>query len=425
MLFDHRCLFVPTVFVNDSDGTNKRIDAFSSVLELKLVIHSSKEMNMYRGLLALAVVLFLFLMSCDSVSPEDKENFAIEFTLTNSEGVSLSGYRVSIVQKDWNNLLPGATKYSTSFECVVKDSYRVQISITDYFNNPVRSIHNATLIPGAHRFNWNKLNDNNELVRDGIYRIKVNYYTQTDSLAFTDSCLAYLLSEFNADLSPYVTNASGMFVSHDVLPFPVLYCQEPVPCKDESGNIIDEIDFSATSDSMLVIVTSPYGESRSHYFRLHNGKNVLNLNWDTLTGYDKNIPKQTKKNINLSNPKMTISELISFSCNLTADNRVIIKWAFAFQDSVLGFRLYRNETNNLPGSIIISPTIPPAPQGTTEQWYEFYDNEVIAGTEYYYWLEVIGTEESNFYGPGFIQVPDTPHLPTVNRFLSNYPNPFN
>ncbi len=380
---------------------------------------------MYKGLFALAIVLFLLLLSCDSVSPEDKEGFAIEFTLSNSEGVSLSGYRVCIVQKDWNNLLPGETKHSTSFGCIVKDSYRVQISITDYFNNPVRSIHNATLTPGAHSFSWNKLNDDNELVRDGIYRIKVNYYTQADSLAFTDSCLAYLLGELNADLSPYVTNAAGMFVSHDILPFPVLYCREPVPCKDEQGNDIGEIDFSATSDSMLVIVTSPQGESRTHYFRMRNGKNVLNLNWDTLTGYDENTVKQIKKSNNPSSPKLTISELISFTCNLTVDNRVIISWAFACQDSVLGFRLYRNETNDIPGAIVISPTIHPAPQGTSVQGYEYIDSEVMAGAEYYYWLEVIGMEESNFYGPVYIQVPDFPPLPTTNSFFSNYPNPFN
>ena len=125
------------------------------------------------------------------------------------------------------------------------------------------------------------------------------------------------------------------------------------------------------------------------------------------------------------NNMLTISDLISFACNLTADNRVIISWAFAFQDSVLGFLLYRNETNDIPGAIVISPTIPPASQGTSVQGYEYIDSEVMAGAEYYYWLEVIGIEESNFYGPAYIQVPDFPPLPTTNRFFSNYPNPFN
>jgi len=51
-------------------------------------------------IVCLVFVLFL-LLSCDSVSPDEQEDFSIDINLSNSNDSPLAGYKVTIFQKNF------------------------------------------------------------------------------------------------------------------------------------------------------------------------------------------------------------------------------------------------------------------------------------------------------------------------------------
>jgi len=99
---------------------------------------------------------------------------------------------------------------------------------------------------------------------------------------FSDMFLAYRLGEFDASLAPYITDLNGEVYSTDITPFPILYCLESICILGSNGEYLSDLSFSATSDSMEIVIVAPDKTSRSHYFRINKGRNILNLNWDTL-----------------------------------------------------------------------------------------------------------------------------------------------
>jgi hypothetical protein len=119
-------------------------------------------------------------------------------------------------------------------------------------------------------------------------------------------------------------------------------------------------------------------------------------------------------------------ELSSFTAAMTAQNDVRISWISQTETNLLGYRLYRSETNAQQGSVLITPSLVPATNTSEQQTYGVTDNEVNIGTTYYYWLESVDPASSEYHGPVSVSVQGNtpPVIPEFSSLQSAYPNPF-
>lgn len=121
-------------------------------------------------------------------------------------------------------------------------------------------------------------------------------------------------------------------------------------------------------------------------------------------------------------------ELSSFTTTLYASNYVKIAWTTQSESNLIGYNVYRSETNNLSDALNITPISVSATNTSTTQTYSIDDYEVVTGHTYYYWLqseELGGT--SQFFGPvsETLESTETPQFNGVSRIAKNaYPNPF-
>ena len=116
------------------------------------------------------------------------------------------------------------------------------------------------------------------------------------------------------------------------------------------------------------------------------------------------------------------------------DNTPAICWTTQSETNVLGWNIYRSETDILEEAIQTNTEIIPG-AGTTSELTEYtYEdmNEVTANTEYCYWLESIEYSGStDNYGPISLLIPEegedpgSPEIPYEYGLHQNYPNPFN
>lgn len=242
------------------------------------------------GLLLLLAVL----LSCThTTKPDDNDPFSIKLNLTDNSGNPLQGYKVSITQNNfpgiWGIRLSKAEyRPYTTLAYSLSASYKVNLRIYNYFGDPVRTLIDTTQAMGLHQVVWNGLDDNGNSLRDGVYKAEIKYYSG-DEVVFSDTCFPYICAEINIDQSPFVTNTLGEVYSEDITPFPGLYCTDTIKKVDECGNEMGNFVFS---DTMKVTVESPDHETRIYIFKIINGKNVLNLNWDTMTQVDEKAKKQ-------------------------------------------------------------------------------------------------------------------------------------
>ncbi len=109
---------------------------------------------------------------------------------------------------------------------------------------------------------------------------------------------------------------------------------------------------------------------------------------------------------------------------------VTLSWTTQFETDVLGFNLYRSETDDINNAVQVNASIVPGNGTTTEPHdYTYNDENAVVTTLYYYWLEVVTLDGStNVYG-SIIYEPTTELTDDVfaNKFYlsQNYPNPFN
>ena len=122
-------------------------------------------------------------------------------------------------------------------------------------------------------------------------------------------------------------------------------------------------------------------------------------------------------------------ELSSFEAAYAdSTDSVLLSWTTLFETDVIGFNIFRSETDDFATSSIINLSIIPGHgTSTIPHNYEFNDDTANVTTQYYYWLEVIDYGGGTSIYGSFIYVPnvsndDDPasHLPS----LHNYPNPF-
>jgi len=387
---------------------------------------------MFRLTAVLLLMMLVFLQACDSVSPDGDEDFSIELTLTDSSGAALNGYAVSIFPKNhyFTGMSMGRPETTFQFDQIM--SYRVDVKITDYFDNAVRELTNSVLTAGIHRFVWNGRNDQGNVVRDGIYKIKVQYFDESKTPVFSDFCLAYKLDEVYLGASPYITDSYGKVTTNNILPFPILYCQEDIRTMDENGNALGTLDFATTSDSMIVVITSPTEESKYLFFRIGKGSNKLKINWDTLSEYEPNqSPFSRTGYAPISATKGTKDPdwitLSSFFVIETSNHTASLQWTSESETNMSGYYLWRTDSSsNFSDGSIVSPLI--SATNTSQQMnYAFTDTAVQSDHTYYYWLQAVNMNLTDYvFGPVSVTIsPIEPPLPSVNALHQNYPNPFN
>lgn len=123
-------------------------------------------------------------------------------------------------------------------------------------------------------------------------------------------------------------------------------------------------------------------------------------------------------------------ELSSFTAVLTSQNYVKLNWTTQSETALNGYYIYRANSSQLSESQLVSPLIS-ATNSSSQQHYEFIDQEVFGEGTYYYWLQSNDLDGSNqFFGPVTVfytnqtEIP-LPEIPMVTALNNIYPNPFN
>ena len=119
-------------------------------------------------------------------------------------------------------------------------------------------------------------------------------------------------------------------------------------------------------------------------------------------------------------------ELSSFYAELQAQRFVKLTWVSESETNMLGYRVYRNETDNPETALLLTPVMIQATNTSTSQEYALEDREVFPNSTYYYWLEAADYGHSTFFGPQMIEVTGeiVPDLPMQSIMSNAYPNPF-
>jgi hypothetical protein len=146
----------------------------------------------------------------------------------------------------------------------------------------------------------------------------------------------------------------------------------------------------------------------------------------TVTGNGDNDLMVDNVIINEAGEPPTPVELSSFTAAVTADTEVTLTWVTESETQMMGYQVYRNTSNDQASSTLASDDMIPATNTSTTQIYTSVDNRVEIGTTYYYWLESVGFNSNEYYGPVSVTVEGNvpPVLPEITSIKSAYPNPF-
>ena len=119
-------------------------------------------------------------------------------------------------------------------------------------------------------------------------------------------------------------------------------------------------------------------------------------------------------------------ELSSFTATLTGQFYVQLAWTTQTETQMVGYRVYRSTTADQSTIELIDNPLVPATNTSTAQNYTVVDKDVLIGQTYYYWLEAVDYNNSNFHGPVSVTVTGNvpPVLPEVTEMKNAYPNPF-
>jgi hypothetical protein len=123
--------------------------------------------------------------------------------------------------------------------------------------------------------------------------------------------------------------------------------------------------------------------------------------------------------------------LSSFTAIQTSNNLAQINWVTASESSVLGYNLYRAESENQTDALRVTATMIEATNSATGNNYSYVDAEVEFNIEYHYWLQtndLDGTTE--MFGPVTVKISsqennDIEEMLLGTQMFANYPNPFN
>ncbi len=125
-------------------------------------------------------------------------------------------------------------------------------------------------------------------------------------------------------------------------------------------------------------------------------------------------------------PGYTPVEMSSFTATTSAEGFVGLRWTTESETDMLGYRVYRSETSQVAAAITITPILIGATNTSSQAVYQHEDHEVEANNTYYYWLEGVDVNASQFFGPVSATVTgqEIPEFPIQNLLGNAYPNPF-
>ena len=123
-------------------------------------------------------------------------------------------------------------------------------------------------------------------------------------------------------------------------------------------------------------------------------------------------------------------EMSSFTATGTSDLFVRLTWVTQTETDVMGYYVYRNNSDEFASATRISALIPAQNQSSTQS-YTFIDEEVTQGY-WYYWLQNIDYNGSDvIHGPVsyYVTTNENPNNPPavfpLTELKAIYPNPFN
>lgn len=123
-------------------------------------------------------------------------------------------------------------------------------------------------------------------------------------------------------------------------------------------------------------------------------------------------------------------ELSHFSATMTAQNYVQLTWVTQTETNLMGYHVYRNDSDDLRSAAKISELIA-GTNTSSAQTYVYYDMELDQDGTYYYWLQNVDMDGTmGYHGPAsvFFTVGGNggaPAIPKFTRLENAYPNPFN
>lgn len=128
---------------------------------------------------------------------------------------------------------------------------------------------------------------------------------------------------------------------------------------------------------------------------------------------------------NGTNPTLPVELSYFNALYMVESGNVMLSWKTESETQMSGYRIYRSENNELENALLITPVMIEATNSSTGGKYSFADNELNEGT-YYYWLEAVGYNSSEYYGYQSVVVenPAAPELPSISSMSNAYPNPF-
>jgi hypothetical protein len=184
--------------------------------------------------------------------------------------------------------------------------------------------------------------------------------------------------------------------------------------------------FSVLADSDGYLAPTPV------YVRLLSGLAVGDYNGNMYVGYYYYSPPA--ENVVALSGEVTDGtlpvELSHFSATMTAQNYVQLTWVTQTETNLMGYNVYRNDSDDLSSAAKISDLI--AGTNTSQaQTYVYYDMELDQDGTYYYWLQNVDMDGTmGYHGPAsvFFTVGGNggaPAIPKFTRLENAYPNPFN
>ncbi|RPH98737.1 MAG: T9SS C-terminal target domain-containing protein [Calditrichaeota bacterium] len=123
-------------------------------------------------------------------------------------------------------------------------------------------------------------------------------------------------------------------------------------------------------------------------------------------------------------------QLSTFSAEFESEQSVKVTWRTETELNNLGFNIYRSLEENDGFSRLNEELIPGMGTTSTPNVYEYKDQKIDAGKDYWYTVESISLDGlSTFYGPTpasiASDVAQTRMIPQTLVLEQNYPNPFN
>jgi hypothetical protein len=123
--------------------------------------------------------------------------------------------------------------------------------------------------------------------------------------------------------------------------------------------------------------------------------------------------------------------LSSFTAIQTSNNLAKISWVTASENGLLGYNLFRSESENQDDALRVTATIIEATNSPSGWSYSYLDSEVEMDVNYHYWLQTNdfnGTTE--MFGPVLVKISsdednDIEEMMLGTQMFANYPNPFN